>query len=82
MTRPTRRDDRPLDRPAAQRLPLDHPRRAEILTAHGAALAGGEAMYSDPETGLSVLTAAYLADRGYCCERGCRHCPYVADESS
>jgi hypothetical protein len=24
-----------------------------------------------------VLTAAYLAGRGACCESGCRHCPYV-----
>ena len=23
-----------------------------------------------------VFTAAYLLRRGYCCESGCRHCPY------
>jgi hypothetical protein len=23
-----------------------------------------------------VLTAAYHLKRGYCCESGCRHCPY------
>ena len=23
-----------------------------------------------------VFTAAYLKKRGYCCESGCRHCPY------
>lgn len=28
------------------------------------------------ENGLMVLTAAFLKDRGYCCESGCRHCPY------
>ena len=28
------------------------------------------------ENGLMVLTARYLLRRGYCCERGCRHCPY------
>lgn len=28
------------------------------------------------ENGLMVFTAAYLLKRGYCCERGCRHCPY------
>ena len=28
------------------------------------------------ENGLFVFTAAYLLKRGYCCERGCRHCPY------
>jgi hypothetical protein len=28
------------------------------------------------ESGLMVFTAAFLGRRGYCCERGCRHCPY------
>ena len=23
-----------------------------------------------------VFTAKYLKARGYCCESGCRHCPY------
>jgi hypothetical protein len=23
-----------------------------------------------------VWTAAFLRKRGYCCESGCRHCPY------
>jgi len=23
-----------------------------------------------------VFTAKFLKDRGYCCESGCRHCPY------
>ncbi len=23
-----------------------------------------------------VFTAKYLKERGYCCESGCRHCPY------
>jgi hypothetical protein len=68
---------RPLDHPHPSRLPDDHPRRAEILAAHAAALAAGEAGYADPDTGLFVLTAGYLADRGTCCGRGCRHCPYV-----
>jgi hypothetical protein len=49
---------------------------AEIVAAHDAAVGAGEAGYMDPETGLFVLTAAYLADRGSCCEQGCRHCPY------
>lgn len=26
--------------------------------------------------GLMVFTAAYLRRRGYCCDNGCRHCPY------
>ena len=34
-------------------------------------------VYADPVSGLSVFTAAFLASRGYCCESGCRHCPYI-----
>ncbi|WP_405092994.1 DUF5522 domain-containing protein [Micromonospora sp. NBC_01392] len=71
--------DRPLTEPHPSRLPLAHPGRARILTAHAAALAAGEAGYPDPETGLFVLSAGFLARRGTCCGRGCRHCPYVAD---
>ncbi len=28
------------------------------------------------ENGLFVFTAEYLKRRGYCCQSGCRHCPY------
>jgi len=28
------------------------------------------------ENGLMVLTARYLLRRGYCCEHGCRNCPF------
>ncbi len=28
------------------------------------------------EDGKLVFTSKYLKDRGYCCESGCRHCPY------
>jgi hypothetical protein len=55
---------------------MDAPSRTEILAAHATALERGDAGYLDPESGLFVLTAAFLADRGTCCERGCRHCPY------
>jgi uncharacterized protein DUF5522 len=26
-----------------------------------------------------VFTELYLRERGYCCESGCRHCPYGYD---
>lgn len=68
---------RPLTEPAPSRLAPDHPRRGEILRAHAHALEAGESMYADPDTGLFVLTAGFLAARGYCCGRGCRHCPYT-----
>ena len=63
--------------PHPARLAPGHPRRAEILAAHAAALARGDAGYLDPDTGLFVLTAGFLARRGACCGRGCRHCPYA-----
>jgi len=28
------------------------------------------------ENGFMVFTTHYLRSRGYCCESGCRHCPY------
>lgn len=28
------------------------------------------------ENGRTVFTEKYLLERGYCCENGCRHCPY------
>lgn len=28
------------------------------------------------ENGFMVFTAGYLQRRGYCCDSGCRHCPY------
>jgi len=67
---------RPLTLPAATRLPMEAPGRAEMLAAHAAAMERGEAGYIDAQSGLFVLTARFLADRGTCCERGCRHCPY------
>jgi Family of unknown function (DUF5522) len=70
--------DRPLTEPHLTRLPAEQPSRDEILRRHAAALEATEPGYLDPDTGLHVFTAAYLRDRGYCCDRGCRHCPYVA----
>ncbi|MEV7226333.1 DUF5522 domain-containing protein [Polymorphospora sp. NPDC051019] len=71
---------RPLTEPHPARLAPDHPARDRILAAHTAALHSGDAGYRDPDTGLFVLTAAFLVRRGTCCGRGCRHCPYVDDE--
>jgi hypothetical protein len=68
---------RPLSEPHPSRLAPDHPRRAEILAAHDAALAHEEDGYVDPASGWWVFSAAHLLDRGHCCENGCRHCPYV-----
>ena len=70
-----------LDSPDASRLAEDHPMRAVILAAHRRACDSGLSSYIDPASGYSVLTAAYLSERGYCCDQGCRHCPWVGATS-
>lgn len=65
--------------PHPSRLDPDHPARAEILAAHAAAVAAGEAGYPDPVTGLFVMTVDQLLSRGECCGSGCRHCPWVEE---
>lgn len=75
--RPPLRPDA-IDRPARSRLGVDDPHAAEILARHRDAVAAGRDTYTDPRTGLSVMTAAALVERGWCCEAGCRHCPYTA----
>jgi hypothetical protein len=32
------------------------------------------------ESGLMVLTAHFLKKRGYCCDNGCRNCPYPKEQ--
>jgi hypothetical protein len=51
-----------------------------IEEAHRRAVEVGEEGYADPETGNFVFTAVSLLDRGYCCDSGCRHCPYRGRE--
>ncbi len=46
------------------------------MERHAAAVAASEPCYLDPVTGRTVFTARFLAERGYCCDSGCRHCPY------
>ncbi|CAN5436445.1 hypothetical protein BH10ACT1_BH10ACT1_36240 [soil metagenome] len=65
-----------LELPHPSRLADDHPRRVEVLARHDRACAASLSSYVDPGTGYTVLTAAYLDDRGYCCGNGCRHCPW------
>ncbi|MEZ4803636.1 MAG: DUF5522 domain-containing protein [Gelidibacter sp.] len=37
--------------------------------------------YLTPE-GYRCFTEQYLLKRGYCCESGCRHCPYGFNQNS
>jgi hypothetical protein len=67
----------PLAVPDPGRLDPARPDYQAVLAAHARALEAGEDGYLDPATGLWVFTAAYLWERGTCCDSGCRHCPYV-----
>jgi hypothetical protein len=42
--------------------------------ANRPSLVEGEDFYW--EGAVMVFTARFLLRRGYCCENGCRHCPY------
>lgn len=68
--------DRPLSVPSTKRMPLTTPQREERLAAHQAAMDAGLDGYSDPVNGMFVMTAAALAAKGFCCDSGCRHCPF------
>jgi hypothetical protein len=63
--------------PHPGRLSEQHPQRVEILERHAHAVAVNLPVYTDPVSGFSVFTAEFLAARGYCCDSGCRHCPFV-----
>lgn len=47
-----------------------------VAEAHAKACASGEETYEDPVTLETVFTRRYLEERGWCCQQGCRHCPY------
>jgi hypothetical protein len=49
------------------------------MAEHDQACASKQQGYLDPFTGLFVMTANFHIDRGYCCSRGCRHCPFTKD---
>ena len=62
--------------PLARRLDSSNPRFAQIMTLHREAMTRRRSTYRDPSSGYTVFTAKFLADRGYCCVSGCRHCPF------
>ncbi|MFO0981667.1 MAG: DUF5522 domain-containing protein [Planctomycetota bacterium] len=63
--------------PHPSRLDPGSPGYERLLALHRAAIASGQSSYVDPATGNGVFTAAYLWQRGVCCDKGCRHCPYL-----
>jgi len=50
-------------------------------SAHDRAVEAGLDFYTDPATGLMVMTSLHHRRRGHCCSNGCRHCPYDTKES-
>jgi hypothetical protein len=52
----------------------DEPGTEEEHAKHPPALLAPEDFYY--ENGLLVFTAVYHLKRGYCCNSGCRHCPF------
>jgi hypothetical protein len=42
---------------------------------------GSEDYYYSPE-GYIVFTEKYHLKRGFCCQSGCRHCPYGFDKKT
>jgi Family of unknown function (DUF5522) len=77
VTAPDRRLPAPLAVPDPGRLDPARPDYQAVLAAHGRALEAASDGYLDPATGRWCFTAAYLWERGTCCDSGCRHCPYV-----
>jgi hypothetical protein len=64
--------------PHPRRLAPGHAHYDVIVERHSEALRDGLPNYADPLSGFRVFTAGFLARRGYCCESGCRHCPFVS----
>jgi hypothetical protein len=42
----------------------------------------GEEDYYFSEEGFIVFTEKYHLKRGYCCQSGCKHCPYGFDKKT
>ena len=58
------------------RYPTRRPRASQRVDVSGAqeTLEEGRDYYLEGDA--MVFTASYLERRGYCCDSGCRHCPY------
>ena len=52
----------------------------EAKRRHDEADARGQDGYLDPFSGLFAMTAGALRRRGFCCGKGCRHCPWSPEE--
>lgn len=52
------------------------PETADWAQVHEAALKRGDHYYFDPTSGLLVMTELSHLERGTCCGKQCRHCPF------
>jgi hypothetical protein len=59
------------------RIPSD-----EALRVHEEACKQNLHLYVDPDTRHSVFTSVGLLARERCCGKGCRHCPFNAQEQA
>lgn len=64
--------------PHKSRLSASSPHFEKIINAHEKACSKNEESYIDPITGYQVFTVIYHLKRGFCCNSGCRHCPYIS----
>ena len=69
-----------IDRPHPNRFGPARNGYVEAMTAHAMALDLDSGGYLDPTSGLFVMTSKYLADRGWCCNQECRHCPWYCPQ--
>ena len=55
---------------------MDAATARRLVAIHAAACGRGDRTYTDPGTGLTVLTEVAHLGRGSCCGSACRHCPW------
>jgi len=65
--------------PLPERLDPSDPKFERIMAAHDQSCAINQQGYLDPYNGLFAMTADSHIKRGYCCTRGCRHCPFTQE---
>ncbi|MFY7972536.1 MAG: DUF5522 domain-containing protein [Flavobacteriales bacterium] len=52
------------------------------ITSNQSAQTSGEQDYYYSPEGFIVFTEKYHLKRGYCCQSGCKHCPYGYDKKT
>ena len=63
--------------PSWERFNYGDPHARERLERYLASLKEGSDFYFDVPTGFLVMSALKHIKRGFCCNSGCRHCPYI-----